>query len=530
MPVTAANLPAFKQAALGARRGPAPLTSPTLAQLAAAAGKLYGSAIASDRMADLDYAKYVFHEIGQAVTENDFGPGVIQATQGTFVYTKPQSILTKCQAVGIPLVGHYLINAPDAPLSWMSALTSGTALAALQASIAGPVGHFAGQIDSYIVVNESIKPFGATLAGGYVQCIWTSTLGVGANGVPIYISAALTQARASDPTAKLILNFDQCETSTAFSVTNKAQIIACLQALQTANVPIDGIGMESHLSTTALTDLVLADNLAFLNTLQSMGLFVDITELDFDDSGQSNVQAVRDTQDAVVFAAYVGQMAAHPAVRSIRSWEISDRDSWLTRGNFGSQRADHLALRPSLLDGAYRIKPSYTAVAQAFIAAAATLPTTGPAAFPDIGVPFPSITFIDAIGQATIQGYDIHLSNWTPDEDPIGEQAEQLATGRAYMWPYRTDYTVTFEMGKIPAFYSALLGRLKAWLKQGGTCTVATEDNNDRTYTCAQKKGQKLSWKLDPVMLEYTLHCELLNAAPAPFVCVYSPSFGTGSA
>lgn len=153
-----------------------------------------------------------------------------------------------------------------------------------------------------------------------------------------------------------------------------------------------------------------------------------------------------------------------------------------------------------------------------------------PLGYPNIGVTTPTITFTDGTGAVTITCLVPHLNNWLAGAESVGEEAVQLGTGRSYRWPYRTDYTLSFDMPYIPSYYIAYLLRLKLWLENGGTCVVNTQDNAARSYTCAMVPKKPPTWKPEQQYRELTLHCELLNLGNAPAICIYESQFGTGNA
>jgi endo-1,4-beta-xylanase len=506
---------------------PAPLNSPSLDTLAQAVGIRYGCSVDSSKLGYADYIKYLPNECGIFTTEWEFNYNHVEPSQGTYSFSTTDPAVNNITTTWGKLCrGHIIVDGGGGFLpAWLTGGTwTPTSLTTvLQNHIAAVVGRYAGRIHSYDGVNEALKPFTGTLTGGWQSNFWTTQLGIGTNGVPNYIGIVHNAIRAADSAAKIVLNVNQIETSTSFHKLQKTQVLAAIATMQAAGIPIDALGIEAHLAPTFLNDFVQADWVNFLNAVQALGLAVYITELDVDDSQQSANQATRDAQDAAIYAAFMTPTAAHSATEVVQNWQLADRDSWYRFPNFGAQRADHLELRPDLLDGAYRIKPAYTAVANAFIAALVVATPPPPGTPPQLSVRgAPTITFVDSIGQVTMTALVPTLNNWMPNHDDPGTQAVGLGTGLVEKWVYRNDYTAEFDFYCVFAGNMAQAMRLRAFLRGGGTCVLNTNDNQNRTYTCALKPDGDVSWKYDRVLRDYTLHMQLKNMTQVEMICDYA--------
>jgi hypothetical protein len=137
-----------------------------------------------------------------------------------------------------------------------------------------------------------------------------------------------------------------------------------------------------------------------------------------------------------------------------------------------------------------------------------------------------SIAFTDGTGAATLtNGKPVpadRFRNWTPDTDTTGPKEEGSGTGDLFVWSFRDNYLVTFDLECIPASSITTLMRLKRWLIGGGAITVNTGDAASRSYTCKMPKGQPPQITYDPEFKEYTLKLTLRNTAAADLVCEYS--------
>jgi endo-1,4-beta-xylanase len=127
--------------------------------------------------------------------------------------------------------------------------------------------------------------------------------------------------------------------------------------------PIDTIGLQAHLnlsrkfSATRLT--------RFLDDLKSLGLSVQVTELDVSDPQSKGDVASRDAAIAALYRDFVQTCVDHPAIEMIVMWNVTDGDTWLNRWMQGQRRADGQPYRPMLFDTAGQPKQAYQTVAAA---------------------------------------------------------------------------------------------------------------------------------------------------------------------
>lgn len=128
------------------------------------------------------------------------------------------------------------------------------------------------------------------------------------------------------------------------------------------------------------------------------------------------------------------------------------------------------------------------------------------------------------------------FANWTPMTRPFGPTANRLADGALTRIRLRTDYGASFELRGIPI---ATVGgvrevevadRLVAWLMNGGTCVVNTDDASGNSYTCGLMPGTTPSLtQSNSNLLEYNLALSLINlgGSPSAMVCRYGSTVGS---
>lgn len=216
----------------------------------------------------------------------------------------------------------------------------------LAAHILRTVGHFRGQIPCWDVVNEPLD---------LIQPRLDPNLFFRAMG-PNYIATAFELARRADPAAELFLN----EQLDDYDTPRAAFLLALLKDLVEQHVPIDAVGLESHI---LLHRPDLAAARAFAEQVARLGLRCEITELDVRLGLFAHEPDPYAAQGRFV-TDYVRAFAAVRGFQGVTLWGVSDRDSWLDR------QPPFAWLRPNnalLLDEDQCRKPAYAGLARALI-------------------------------------------------------------------------------------------------------------------------------------------------------------------
>ncbi|WP_124066325.1 endo-1,4-beta-xylanase [Clostridium sp. E02] len=286
----------------------------------------------------------ILHHYNVLTPENMMKPDAMQRKKGVFTYESADAMTGFCQENGLQTVGHTLAWHGQTP-DWMNAACSREeAIGRLKNHIANVAGHYNGKLLSWDVVNEAIKD-GARLPedGNWKSCLrdtpWLRNIG------DDYIELAFQFAHEADPSAKLYYNDYNLNDN------NKAEIAAAMFSdLKKKGIPIDGIGMQAHYSTT----LPIATVKYSLELFKKAGAEISITELDV---GVSKAEASGLTKDQEIAQ---GQMYAQlfklynqysDSIKRVTFWGYVDTKSWRSE-NF-----------PCLFDGNYKAKEAYYAVA-----------------------------------------------------------------------------------------------------------------------------------------------------------------------
>lgn len=286
-----------------------------------------------------------------------------RVSKSTFDFSLADTQISLARSHAQAIAGGYLVVHGDEP-SWITSSSSrADALTELQADVAAPVHYYAGQLQYWIVVNEAVVPWSKN-PNHFRNCIWQQTVGDNVAAGTDYVTEAFRAARAADPSAQLVYNDYGMEGSDATSTQKRSEVLALLKALKSKNL-VDGLGLQSHLALAVKFDPAVFT--AFLDSVTALGLNIYVTELDVDDKAAPSDVAARDQDVAATYASYLGILLAHSGVKTISSWGISDRSSWLNRWDQFPQyrRADGLPQRPDVLDDKLGRKPAYFAVTDA---------------------------------------------------------------------------------------------------------------------------------------------------------------------
>lgn len=220
------------------------------------------------------------------------------------------------------------------------------------------VGHYAGKVQSWDVVNEAIEP-----QDGQAQSLrrspWWEFLG------PDYIDLAFRVAAAADPTAILAYNDYGLEYDTPDNEAKRQAVLRLLERLKSQGTPIQAFGLQSHLVGNELR--FNPEKLRrFLSDVASLGLKILISELDVIDRELPQPVETRDRIVAGLYEDFLSVVLDEPAVITLVTWGLSDRYTWLTEFH---PRSDGAAVRPLPLDQALTRKSAWRAIARAIDAA-----------------------------------------------------------------------------------------------------------------------------------------------------------------
>jgi endo-1,4-beta-xylanase len=181
---------------------------------------------------------------------------------------------------------------------------------------------------------------------------------------PEYFDFAFHATRAGDPSALRVYNDYGFENDSPEAEARRRALLNLLDGLLKRKVPIDAVGLQSHLALTDRFNQKLYRN--FLNEISARGLKILITEFDVNDKSGPADPAVRDQLVADYYARFLDVALDETKVIEFATWGLSDRYTWLSPAydpHFG--RADGLPCRPLPFDDEFRPTLAYTATVNA---------------------------------------------------------------------------------------------------------------------------------------------------------------------
>jgi endo-1,4-beta-xylanase len=216
------------------------------------------------------------------------------------------------------------------------------------------IGHFRGRVVEWDVVNEAVDP-----ADGLEDGLRHSPL-YRAGGKD-FIADCFHAAHDADPDALLIYNEYDLFYQTPAEDRRRAATLRLLGDLKRRKAPIHGLGLQCHLKVgNRFNEKVFR---TFLSDVAALGLHLTITELDIDDQRLPAAIPERDAKVAEHARHFLDVALDEPAMKSVLTWGLSDRHSWL---NIERRRMDGLSKRALPLDETMARKPLWHAMAASF--------------------------------------------------------------------------------------------------------------------------------------------------------------------
>jgi len=280
----------------------------------------------------------------------------LRPTPTSYNFTRADSMVEFAQRHGMHFHGHNLCWNHWLP-SWVnSTLTRANAAHYLIDHIKTVVKRYAGKVDSWDVVNEPLGTW-RNAQTGQPPRPWIDLIG------PTYLDIAFHAAAEADPHALRVLNFDGLEQST-WGVSARQEALTLLQGLMQRKVPVQAIGLESHLNATDPMENESEDR--FIQAVRSLGLKILITELDINDTRVTGSFDKRDDAVARAYSDYLLRMVPRTGTEQVIFWTPWDGSDWLdTVHGTAFDRADGRLHRPGLIDSEMNRKPAFHAVADA---------------------------------------------------------------------------------------------------------------------------------------------------------------------
>ena len=272
----------------------------------------------------------------------------VRPTADSFDFKQGDEIIRFAEAHGMKVRGHCLVWDHNNP-KWLTEghFTPDQLSHILREHITTVTKHDFGRVFAWDVVNEALDENGTPK-----DSPWYNRPGIGVSGQgTAYVEQAFRWAHEGDPKALLFYNEAEGDTLNPKS----DAIYATVKDFKDRGVPIDGVGLQLHISNFDYDTKAVAAN---IERLTKLGLQVHITELDVslpvDPQGGARAEDLQ--RQAEVYQRVLRSCLQNPGCTAIQTWGFTDKYSWIGSHSHGRRGA---ALP---FDRAYKPKPAYEAI------------------------------------------------------------------------------------------------------------------------------------------------------------------------
>jgi len=363
VPITASAAAPGPAPSVGHTAASAPVTrkapDDSLRALASKVGLRIGTAVNTDVLAsNPTYAQITAEQFNSVTPENVMKWQLLEPTRGHYDWAAADRLVAFAQQHRQLVRGHVLLWHNQLPNWLTTGVANGTISnaelrALLHKHVVDVVTHFKGQIWQWDVANEFFTDGNPSTVNS--NDFWVSHLGIG------IVADAFRWAHQADRHALLFYNDYNDE-----GINSKSNAIyAFVKGLLGQHVPIDGVGMQTHLDVQYPFPDRMQQN---LQRFSDLGLKVALTEVDI-----RIPLPVDATKQLAQNADYIQSLQACLAVRACISytvWGFRDAYSWVP-GVFAGEGA------ANIYDNNLQPKPSYYALQQTLSLAAGAPHRTG---------------------------------------------------------------------------------------------------------------------------------------------------------
>jgi endo-1,4-beta-xylanase len=360
----AAAMPGFLSrkalAKTAANDGQAHTGAGSLKAHAAARGLLTGCAVNARLFReDESFRNLLAEQYNIVVPENCLKWNILRPTADTYNFTDADSLVAFAEAHNMRVRGHNFVWHEALPGWFANTVNKDNAQKFLADHIHTVGGRFKGKIHSWDVVNEAIWIADGRPDGLRSSSPWFQMLGPG------YLDLAFRTAREVDPKALLTYNDYGIEYDSDENGKKRAAVLALLRRMKKDNVPLDALGIQSHLHAVS-KDGFSTGVRELLDGAKGLGLQVFVTELDVnDDAVATDDMAQRDKIVAGIYRDYLTAALDGPEVKAVLTWGASDKNTWLNGPKYRKQHPDRLQ-RPLPFDPDYAPAPAFFAMQESF--------------------------------------------------------------------------------------------------------------------------------------------------------------------
>lgn len=359
----------------------------SLRAAAETSGLLMGAAVRSSQLSEAAYSSTLAREFNMLEPEDALKWEVVHPEPGSYDFSQADRIVDFAVRHGMKIRGHTLVWHRQNPL-WLTEnkYSSGELAEILENHIKTVVGHYRGKIFAWDVVNEA---FDELRPGSLRSTIWRDQPGIAiassgearaasnpARSEPdarslkqsySYIERCFRWAHEADPQALLFYNEAEAE-----AVNPKSDAIyAMVRDFRERGVPIDGVGLQMHISQADISRTSMASLHADVASISenikrftALGVQVQITEMDValpvNAEGDARPEDLQKQAD--IYREIVGACLSHKRCTAIQTWGFTDKYSWI------GSHSKHTQGAALLFDRNYQAKPACQALREALAA------------------------------------------------------------------------------------------------------------------------------------------------------------------
>ena len=265
----------------------------------------------------------------------------LQPQRGQFDFTVADAMVAFAEQHGKQVFGHTLSWCTDSTMpGWLrnGSWSRASLLTVLDQHITAVMTRYRGRVAAWDVVNEALNDDGTRR-----NCLWKRVIG------DDWVDQAFRFARRADPGAKLFYN----ETKADWPNPKYEATVGLVRDLRARGVPVDGVGLQYHLTDRMPTQAQVEEAIARLGDL---GVDVHISELDVPVWYLGSTLERKLARQAAVYGTVAAACQAQPACFRITTWGFMDRYTW---------RQPWTGSLPLPFDAEYTPKPAWQAIQQA---------------------------------------------------------------------------------------------------------------------------------------------------------------------
>jgi endo-1,4-beta-xylanase len=304
---------------------------------------------AAYRQLYVDHAKIITSDIALKMSR-------VAPSAGPLQFEAADRLHLFCARHAIPMRGHCLIWNEWVP-AWIKAMSNAEREKFFDNYIDQVIGRYAGQFQSWDIVNEPFWP-GHKAPGGYRLGPWYETFG------PNYVKRTFQRAGSVDKRTKFVLNEAHAERDDEVGRAIRDGLLRLVDELKQAGVPLHAVGLQGHLQPRYPHDH--GRFLEFVNALAARGVDIYITEFDVRDDTFPDDVTTRDAMVADTAKRFLTNVLSVPAVKMVIAWQLADNYSFYR--DMVKQKNPQSARwpRPLPFDETMQRKPLWFAIAESF--------------------------------------------------------------------------------------------------------------------------------------------------------------------